>query len=456
MQRRTVTKYLNGLCAAGAIALIGCQAPIASDSADETLLEESSGAVTASTAKATNPTTTAVKTIPDEYIVVFRNGTSAATTSSAVQAMRSQGATIKKTYSLINGVAGKFTAAHVEALRKDPSVLYVEPNQVVTASAIQNNAEFGIDRVDSRTDTDTRYNDFGFDGSGVHIFVLDTGIRTTHSEFTGRFGANFSAIDGSNSVEDCNGHGTNVASIAAGTRFGVAKRATVHSVRVLGCNGEGTTADVIEGLNFVKNVAPAFPSVANLSLEGPPSTALNDAVLALSNAEVPVVVAAGNSGSDACNGSPSGAPSAITVGAVDRNITRAGFSNFGFCVDIFAPGTQVRGAGNANDNAQLVFDGTSQAAPHVAGGTALYLQRFPRTQAAKVTGGILGNATQGIVGDARDSNDLFLFIDFNTPPQQSCFGRCGGQSSDFSCACDEFCTIFGDCCADEPIFCKQK
>jgi aqualysin 1 len=447
MQRRTVTKFISGLCAAGAVAIAGCQTAIPADPIDEAELDERSSPDVSTGAIQAKP-------VPGEYIVVFRDAVSAASSATTIQALRSTGATIKRTYSIIPGVAGQFSPAQVEALRNNPAVAYVEPNQVFTAGAVQFNPTVNLDRVDQREGTNNQYDDFGFNGAGTHVYVLDTGIRTTHREFAGRIGAGFSALDNSPSVEDCNGHGTHVASIAAGTRFGVAKAATAHSVRVLDCSGNGTTADVIEGLNFVRTTGTTFPSVVNMSLFGPDSPALNDAISSLTGANVPVVVAAGNSASDACLGSPANEPSALTVGATAANDSRAGFSNFGECLDLFAPGVNVLGAGIANNDATATISGTSQAAPHVAGAVALFLQRFPRTQAAKVAGGILGNSTPGVVGDARGSPDLFLFTDFQIPPQASCFGRCGGQSADFSCACDDFCTFFNDCCEDEPIFCK--
>jgi subtilisin family serine protease len=447
MHRRTVTKYFTGLCAAGALAIVGCQTPSSSDPADEP--QPGDAARIAGAADVARPAS-----VPGEYIVVFRSGMSATSAATSVQAMRSAGATIKKTYSVIPGVAGRFSAAHIDALRKDPSVAYIEPNQYVSVGTIQNNPTYGLDRIDSRTGTNNQYDDFGFTGQGVHIFVVDTGLRTTHHEFTGRVGNGISTLDTSTSVEDCNGHGTHVASIAAGTRFGVAKRAIVHPVRALDCAGNGTTADVIEGLNFVATTATTFPAVVNMSIFGPQSNALNDAVQNLINVNIPVVVAAGNFTIDACLGSPASATNALTVGATAPGETRAGFSNIGPCIDIFAPGVGVQGAGIANDDATATFDGTSQAAPHVAGATALYLQRFPRTAALKVNGGVLGNATQGIVGDPQGAQNLFLFTNFLTPPQQSCFGRCGGQSADFSCACDNLCTQFGDCCTDKALFCK--
>jgi subtilisin family serine protease len=367
--------------------------------------------------------------------------------------MRNTGATLKRTYSVSPGVAGKFTATQIDALRRDPSVAYVEPNYRVSVGTIYNNPTFGLDRIDSRTGTDAHYNDFGFNGSGIHIYILDTGIRTSHHEFTGRIGAGTSTLDTDASVQDCNGHGTHVASTAAGTKFGVAKGAIVHPVRVLDCAGNGTIADVIQGLDFVRANVAAFPAVANMSVFGAKSQALNDAVAAVTAADIPVVVAAGNFNIDACMGSPASEPSAITVGATAPGEARAGFSDFGPCVDIFAPGVGVLGAGITSDDATATFDGTSQAAPHVTGAVALFLQRFPRVTVRNVTDGLIQNATPGIVGNPTGSPNLFLFVDFKVPQPQSCFGRCGGQSPDFSCGCDALCDVFEDCCIDKGLSC---
>jgi subtilisin family serine protease len=446
MQRRTVTKFVQGLLATGVAMIAGCQTPVSDDALDELQLGLSAHAPAA----ITTPTV-----VPDEYIVVFRDGSAKARAQAMVQDLRSNGAVIKESYTVIPGIAGRFNAAHLATLRGNPDVAYIEPNQQVSVSTVFSNAPYGLDRIDSRTGIDGSYNDFGFNGSGIHIFVIDTGIRFSHHEFTGRLGLGFSALDGSPGIQDCNGHGTHVASIAAGTKFGVAKGAIVHAVRALDCAGSGTTADVIEGLNFVLTAAATVPAVANLSVFGPRSTALNDAIENLVTANIPVVAAAGNFNLDACLASPSSAPNALTVGATAQGETRAAFSDFGLCLDLFAPGVGVLGAGIANDDATASMDGTSQSAAHVTGAVALFLQRFPRTAALKVNGGVAGNATPGIVGDAHGSPNLFLFNDFLQPSGDSCFGRCGGQSPDFTCACDDLCVQFNDCCEDKDLFCSK-
>lgn len=446
MRRIRFSTLVGGLCAAGALAtlLAGCQDPVPGDR-EEAPADE-----------ATATSAIAGKAAADDYIVVFRHDAPTAAVEASVSSMRGLGSTIRRTFQVIPGVHGHFTPAQLAVVRKDPNVAYVEPNYQVSAATIVNTAQYGLDRIDSRTGTDGKYNDFGFNGAGVHIYILDTGVRTTHHEFTGRIGAGTSTIDGSASIDDCNGHGTNVASIAAGATFGVARGAIIHPVRVLDCTGMGTNADVIEGLDFVRLNAGPVPAVVNMSLFGPQAQAITDAVNAVTAADIPVVVAAGNFNIDACLGSPASTPSAITVGATQHGEGRASFSDFGTCLDLFAPGVQVTGAGNASDTATSTFDGTSQAAPHVTGAVAQFLQRFPRVTAQQVTDGVLNNATANIVGNpGPGSPNRFLFNSFQSPAAKSCFGRCGGQSADFSCGCDAACEVFDDCCTDFGASCPN-
>lgn len=392
--------------------------------------------------------------VPDEYLVTFRAELGGLATASALDTYRALGVEVLESYAIIPGFAGRLSAAQLAALKKDPRVAAIETNKVVSVGAVQMNPPYGLDRIDQRHGTNQQYDDFGYPGTGAHVYVIDTGVRTTHNEFTGRVGTGYSAIDGSPSPNDCHGHGTHVASTAAGTRYGVAKSATIHAVRVLNCAGSGTYADVIEGMDWVRASYGGQPSVVNMSLGGPSSAAVNEAVKALTDAGVSVVVAAGNSyGADACNASPAGAASALTIGATSPGEQRAGFSNVGPCVDLFAPGVDVLAAGIANDNATATLSGTSMASPHVAGAVALYLQRFPRVTPAQVHDAVNANATAGIVGDARSAN-RFLYTSFGQPVGNSCYGRCGGQSADFTCACDEVCKYFGDCCSDYEAVCR--
>jgi aqualysin 1 len=406
MKKPSILNVFKGLCVATLAAAAGCQDP---GPGDEVVGSSDQDLVVPEVIGAKDP-----QAVRDEYIVVYRAGVPAAKTGAAIQAMRSRGASILATYTVIPGFAARMTAAELDAVRADPDVAYIEANRKVSIDTIYNNPPFGLDRVDQRTGTNAQYDDLGFNGSGVHVYIIDTGIRTTHSEFTGRVGNGFSALDGDSSIQDCNGHGTHVASTAAGTRFGIAKGATVHPVRVLNCSGSGTTVDVVEGMDWVRanHIAPA---VTNMSLGGPRSTAIDDAAASITTSGVTLVVAAGNSNADACGQSPASAPSALTVGATSPGEARAGFSNFGSCVDLFAPGVNVLGAGIANDTATATLSGTSMASPHVTGAVATYLQRFPLATVAQVSSAVFHTATAGVVGDPHGSPNRFLYTGFRSP-----------------------------------------
>ena len=229
-------------------------------------------------------------------------------------------------------------------------------------------------------------------GQGVHAYIIDTGIRATHQEFGGRVtnGADF--IGDGNGTNDCNGHGTHVAGTTGGTTYGVAKSVTIHAVRVLGCTGSGSTSGVIAGVDWV-TANHASPAVANMSLGGGASTALDNAVTSSVNSGVSYAVAAGNSNANACNSSPARAAAAITVGATTSSDARSSFSNFGTCLDIFAPGSSITSAWSTSNTATNTISGTSMASPHVAGAIALYLQTNPGASGAAVTSALVNNST---------------------------------------------------------------
>ncbi|CAG8685513.1 peptidase S8/S53 domain-containing protein [Gigaspora rosea] len=281
------------------------------------------------------------------------------------------------------GYSGWFTKEFVNELMKRNEVDIVEKDQImsiqyVVPREIQTTAREGLDRIDeAKFPLDGEYTFPDSAGEGVNIFVVDTGIRKTNKDFGGRAKSGGVFCDGCKSDDDENGHGTNCASIAAGTVFGVAKKATLIAVRVLNAKGSGQNSDIINGLSFVldqHNKSKNKNSVVSMSLGGPQSAALNKAVRELTDAGVHVVVAAGNEGQDACKTSPASEPSAITVGATeDKNDNIADFSNFGKCVGIYAPGRNVKAAGNKNDIDTSILSGTSQATPHVAGAVALII-----------------------------------------------------------------------------------
>ena len=348
--------------------------------------------------------------IPGQYIVVMKDGVSTQSMNTAMDAVRQgKGNEVLHSYSVIPGFAAKLDAATLAALRSDPSVAYVEQDKMVHLNVVQSGPRPGLDRIDQRNrPINGLYDDRNFQGAGVHAYVIDTGLRADHVEFTGRVGAGATAINDGRGTNDCQGHGTHVASTVAGTVTGVAKKAIVHPVRVLDCNGSGAISGIVAGVDFVRTNG-IRPAVANLSLGGGASATLDTSITNLFNSGVTPVVAAGNENQNACNVSPARAPAAITVGAVDDNDVRANFSNFGTCVDIFAPGVNVLGAGISSANAGVLLSGTSMASPHVAGVAAMFLSKSPGATPSQVTSAIINAATTGVVVNPNGSPNRFLF-----------------------------------------------
>lgn len=349
--------------------------------------------------------------IPNRYIAIF----DPSATPDHVRAVRNevlgQGGRIHHDYTeALLGFAATMSRSSVDKVRDDQAIRVVEPDYTVDLASSQSAPSWGLDRVDQRPRAvDGRY-DYVASGVGVTAYMIDTGIRTTHAEFRTGTGSRvlpgFSAIGGG--TTDCNGHGTHTAATLGGATYGVANKVTLVPVRVLGCNGGGSSSDVIAGINWVtgqvKDWQQANPDrsrgfVANMSLGEPnPGSNVVDLAVRGSIAQgVTYVVAAGNDEGDACDQSPARVGDAITVGATDESDRRAGFSNCGSCVDIWAPGVDIRSAGSGSDTAIVPMTGTSMATPHVAGAAALYLQQNPGAKPVQVREGIVGSATSGVL-----------------------------------------------------------
>ncbi len=324
----------------------------------------------------------------------------------------------------IKGYSVEMSGQEAERLSFDSRVKYVEEDGQVTISTTQYGAAWGLDRIDQHTGPYDGNFIYDKTGLGVHAYVIDTGIRATHSDFGGRIGSSFDGVGDGQNGNDCNGHGTHVAGTIGGTKYGVAKDITLHAVRVLNCEGNGSTSGVIAGVDWVTHNR-VLPAVANMSLiAGGISSAMDTAVADSIASGVTYTLAAGNGNQDACGYSPARVPNAITVGASTRHDERAFFSNWGSCVDIFSPGYEITSAWNTDDFATRILNGTSMAAPHAAGVAALYLESDPLASTSAVSQKLSQGATSGLLTNTGvGSPNLLLFsrIQFSG-------GVCGGTN----------------------------
>lgn len=376
--------------------------------------------------------------VPGRYIVVFKDHVPGAHTLAA-RMIREQRGHLDVVYdNALKGFAGQLSAAAAAELAKDPDVAFVEPDRVVQAFATQSpTPSWGLDRVDQRNLPLNNSFSSTTNGTGVHIYIIDTGIRLTHRDFAGRAVFGFDFLHDGNGRTDCNGHGTHVAGTAAGKSFGVAKGASLVSVRVLDCSGFAFNSWVIAGIDWVTTNA-IKPAVANMSLGGGLSGALNQAVSKSIAAGITYVIAAGNSNADACQVSPASTAAALTVAATGITDARATFSNLGPCVDLFAPGVNIVSDYRTSDSATKVLSGTSMATPHVVGAVALFLQSNPAALPSNVAHALLTTSTSGVVGNSgAGTPNLLLFTGIvggaggNLSPKAAFTINCSSLTCDF-------------------------
>jgi subtilisin family serine protease len=292
----------------------------------------------------------------------------------------------------INGFAALMTEEQALAVSDDPRVAFVEEDSVMEALVTQSNPPWGLDRIGQRDLPLNRAYSYTTTGSGVNAYIIDTGVRRTHTQFGGRAFIGFDAIGDGRNTNDCNGHGTHVAGTVGGSTYGVAKGVRIFAVRVLSCSGSGSTSGVIAGVDWV-TANHIDPAVANMSLGGGASTALDNAVRNSIAAGVTYAIAAGNSNTNAANSSPARVTEAITVGSSTSSDARSSFSNFGSVVDIFAPGSAILSAWYTSNTATATLSGTSMASPHVAGVVARYLQSNPGATPAQARNELVAVAT---------------------------------------------------------------
>ena len=371
----------------------------------------------------------------DHYIVVYKEF-QAADFDLAVRsdrlAITAAGGEINFVYdTALQGYAAYLPEKALELVRRNPRVDYViidgwvhldDDGGEVTPDATQTGATWGIDRIDQRSLPLNSQYEYYSTASNVYVYILDTGIRSTHVEFEGRAFKVYDSIGDGQNGNDCEGHGTHVAGTIGSKTYGVAKKARLYAVRVLNCSGSGTYSQIIAGVNWVANNHKK-PSVANMSLGGPPYAPLETAVKTAISKGITFVVAAGNDDENACNHTPAKVAQAITVGSTTSSDYRSYFSNWGSCVDLFAPGSSILSTSYVSNTATTTKSGTSMASPHVAGVVALYLSENPTASPNAVTNAILGATTKNIVSDPMGSPNRLLYSRVVSEPVPSPVGK---------------------------------
>ncbi|MFJ3785485.1 S8 family peptidase [Streptomyces sp. NPDC090093] len=385
LPKSTKTRFAVTASAATAAALLGTFAAVPAQAAP------------AAPAEGTVLAAGSADAVPGSYIVTLKQGAGfKAGSDKGRKLISAYGGTVRKTFgSALNGYTATLDATAARRLAADPSVASVEQNQVVRSDATQNNAPWGLDRIDqANLPLSGTYTYPDSAGAGVTAYVIDTGVRISHSELAGRAVNGYDAVQNDTVAQDGNGHGTHVATTVAGTTYGVAKKAKVVAVRVLDNNGSGTTAGVIAGIDWVTSHHTAgVPAVANLSLGGGASTTLDNAVRRSIADGITYAVAAGNSGANASSSSPAHVTEALTVGATGNNDAKSSWSNYGSVLDLFAPGVSITAGWHTGDSATNTISGTSMAAPHVAGAAAIYLAGHPSATPAQVATALVNGAT---------------------------------------------------------------
>ncbi|MBA3890892.1 MAG: S8 family peptidase [Gemmatimonadaceae bacterium] len=347
------------------------------------------------------------KEIPGQYIVVFNDDVSDVDDKVAKKLTKSAGK-LKHTYKhALKGFAAELTDAEVAELRADPQVAYVEADQEMSIDATQSNATWGIDRIDQRSRPLSGTYTYNTTASTVYAYIIDTGILTAHTQFGGRATNVYDAFGGNG--QDCNGHGTHVAGTVGGSTYGVAKGVRLRGLRVLNCSGSGSTSGIIAAVDWVR-ANRTNPAVANMSLGGGYSSALNTAVNNLSNSGVFVAVASGNSNANACNYSPASASAATSVNASTSTDAKASFSNYGSCTHIYAPGASITSAWHTSTSATNTISGTSMASPHVAGVAAMYKAVNGNAASSTIRTWLINNSTANVItGNVSGTPNRLLF-----------------------------------------------